>query len=137
MAEEFCQKNNIDYLEFIDPKKRKNIDLKNYRKLYNEKGRIYRKTGRVPRAFSKKDKRWQELRKTIFHVYGKRCMKCGTNKKSQIDHILPKSKFPEGAYSLENLQVLCAPCNKIKSNTDFTDYRTTDDVLSLIDFLNS
>ena len=54
----------------------------------------------------------------------KRCLACGVTAKNanlQVDHITPRSKG--GSNKIENLQTLCAPCNRGKSNRDATDLR--------------
>lgn len=40
-----------------------------------------------------------------------------------VDHVRPRSKFPQFALDVENLQVLCRDCNLGKSNTDCIDWR--------------
>lgn len=66
---------------------------------------------------------WKLLRERVFHYYGKVCMKCGTKKCLNIDHIKPRSKYPELIMEFNNLQVLCWPCNRKKNFRDETDYR--------------
>lgn len=55
-----------------------------------------------------------------------RCACCGAARADgatlHVDHIKPRSKFPELALSLDNLQVLCDMCNVAKSNIDMTDW---------------
>lgn len=55
------------------------------------------------------------------------CQCCGSraakNKPLHVDHIKPRSKFPELSLELSNLQVLCFDCNMGKSNVDDTDWR--------------
>lgn len=68
-------------------------------------------------------KEWVELRKSALAMYGSVCHKCGTTKNIQVDHIKPKSKYPELSLDINNLQILCWTCNRLKSNTDETDYR--------------
>ena len=52
------------------------------------------------------------------------CQLCGaTNRHAllEVDHIVPRSKG--GTNDPSNLQVLCARCNRAKSNRDQTDFR--------------
>lgn len=66
---------------------------------------------------------WKKARYEILKKYNPICMLCGSTEKIVVDHIKPKSKFPELALDLDNLQVLCDCCNKGKSNDDYTDFR--------------
>lgn len=68
---------------------------------------------------------WQILRRAALKKYGCKCMKCGTTKEEMhVDHIKPRSKYPEFELDFSNLQVLCKTCNMKKLNIDETDYRT-------------
>jgi len=50
----------------------------------------------------------------------KRCRKRVTEKKNlAVDHIKPRSKYPELALARENLQILCRRCNSAKGNREF------------------
>jgi len=70
---------------------------------------------------------WRLLREEVFTDYGYACMCCGYESKSNhIDHIKPKSKYPELALDINNLQVLCQECNTTKGNWDESDYRYGD-----------
>jgi hypothetical protein len=54
----------------------------------------------------------------------RRCQLCGAGPESsplQVDHIVPRSQG--GTNEIENLQVLCAVCNRGKSNRDDEDFR--------------
>lgn len=53
-----------------------------------------------------------EVRKAVFDRDGGRCRNCGSNFDIQYDHIIPFSMG--GASSVENLQILCAECNREK-----------------------
>jgi hypothetical protein len=56
-----------------------------------------------------------ELRRVVFERDGGRCTECGGNFDLQYDHILPVARG--GATTLENLQLLCAECNRSKSDS--------------------
>lgn len=70
---------------------------------------------------------WQDMRYKALVLHGAQCQCCGATRrdgvKLHVDHIKPRSKFPELELSLDNLQVLCEPCNMGKSNKDATDWR--------------
>lgn len=67
---------------------------------------------------------WKELRYKAIRLHGRTCMACGAAAGTvHVDHIKPRSKFPELALDLSNLQILCADCNIGKSNKDSTDWR--------------
>lgn len=75
------------------------------------------------------DKRWLNLRERVIDAYGNLCMCCGKivhGNELHIDHIYPKSLYPQFKYNLANLQVLCAKCNIKKSNKNTKDYRTSE-----------
>lgn len=67
---------------------------------------------------------WKALRLQVINHYGANCMRCGSVDNINVDHIRPKSKYPELALDFDNLQVLCWSCNKEKNVHDETDYRT-------------
>jgi 5-methylcytosine-specific restriction endonuclease McrA len=56
-----------------------------------------------------------ELRRAVFERDSGRCVECGESFDIQYDHILPVSRG--GATTLENLQLLCANCNRLKSDS--------------------
>jgi hypothetical protein len=67
---------------------------------------------------------WRSLRVKVIKRYGKNCMKCGRgDRQTHIDHIKPRSLFPELELDFNNLQVLCKVCNMKKSNKNTIDYR--------------
>ena len=76
-------------------------------------------------------KEWHRLRYRVLKKYEAKCMACGMSPKVHgivihIDHILPRSKYPELSLVFDNLQVLCESCNLGKSNKDETDWRPDD-----------
>jgi len=49
-----------------------------------------------------------------------------------VDHIKPRSKYPELSLTFSNLQILCEDCNFGKSNIDQTDWRPEEGVEEVI-----
>lgn len=70
-------------------------------------------------------KEWLDLRYQVLNKQGNRCKKCGmgAGTKLHVDHIKPRSKYPELELDADNLQVLCEKCNIGKSNKYEDDYR--------------
>jgi len=72
---------------------------------------------------------WRALRFEALKASSGCCVLCGRSQRGHgvvlhVDHIKPKSLFPELALSLSNLQILCEDCNLGKSNRDDTDWRS-------------
>lgn len=71
-------------------------------------------------------KAWATVRYAALMKHGARCQCCGATAADgasmHVDHIKPRSKFPDLALELSNLQVLCGLCNTAKSNIDQTDW---------------
>jgi 5-methylcytosine-specific restriction endonuclease McrA len=69
---------------------------------------------------------WRKLRYQVIKHYGGVCMICGASGQGvviSVDHIKPRSLYPELELDFDNMQVACMPCNMGKSNIDFTDWR--------------
>lgn len=70
---------------------------------------------------------WRELRYKVLKRDGRRCACCGATPLDgvsvHVDHIKPRSKFPQLQLDASNLQVLCSDCNIGKSNKDATNWR--------------
>lgn len=83
-------------------------------------------------AMSKKDffasPRWRALRYQVLLRDRNRCLACNASPETtgaimQVDHIKPRSKYPELQWELSNLQCLCEDCNIGKGAWDETDWR--------------
>ena len=59
---------------------------------------------------------WRHLRRKVIGDQSIRCSMCGAAEWNDVtvDHILPVSKYPELALTLNNLRVLCRSCNSRK-----------------------
>ena len=67
---------------------------------------------------------WRTLRYRVLKNQGRICCLCRrTDGIMHVDHIKPRSKYPELSLVESNLQVLCESCNLGKSNLDETDWR--------------
>jgi len=71
---------------------------------------------------------WRKLRVRVLEKYDCSCMMCGRSPKHHriiihVDHIKPRSKYPELALEFNNLQLLCEDCNIGKGNRYETDWR--------------
>lgn len=72
-------------------------------------------------------RQWLELRYEALRRHGGRCLCCGRSAKDgiviHVDHVKPRSNYPELELDIDNLQVLCHECNLGKLNIDQTDWR--------------
>jgi len=70
---------------------------------------------------------WLELRYRALRLSNGRCECCGARATSanplHVDHIRPRSRYPERELDLTNLQVLCRQCNLGKRDSDTIDWR--------------
>jgi hypothetical protein len=57
----------------------------------------------------------QAVRQEVFLRDGGRCVQCGADYPIHYDHILPFSRG--GSNTVENIQILCGPCNLRKSDS--------------------
>lgn len=82
----------------------------------------------APAEFYESDA-WRTLRYKVLRKFGFKCMACGArpgpgpNGALHVDHIKPRSKYPQLELDENNLQVLCRDCNKGKSNIYEDDLR--------------
>jgi 5-methylcytosine-specific restriction endonuclease McrA len=77
---------------------------------------------------------WRILREQVIGEQGRRCQKCGRQIVQDfdltVDHIKPRSKFPDLALDKSNLQVLCRACNSTKGAAHSGSEITPDDLTS-------
>ena len=57
----------------------------------------------------------REIRYAVWQQYEGRCAECGSSFDLQYDHIIPVAMG--GSSNVENLQLLCGPCNRRKAAT--------------------
>lgn len=70
---------------------------------------------------------WRDVRYRALLKHGGACQCCGATpspgRPLHVDHIKPRSKFPELGLDISNLQILCVDCNLGKRAWDQTDWR--------------
>jgi 5-methylcytosine-specific restriction endonuclease McrA len=67
---------------------------------------------------------WKNLKYRVYKKYPRMCMCClGKDKELHVDHIKPRSRYPNLALEFDNLQILCRDCNMSKGSDDETDFR--------------
>lgn len=75
---------------------------------------------------------WRAVRYKALKRSSGACECCGAGPMSahplHVDHIKPRSRFPELALVASNLQVLCEDCNVGKGSADETDWRPSQKV---------
>lgn len=118
-ADQWLRKNDPKF----QPKRRgprKPSGSKKERRLQKRRNRLLYAPGEIFYV----SKRWQKLRRTVLETYGRKCMQCDrVTGEMHVDHIKPRSKFPELSLTFDNLQVLCRDCNMAKMHYHSTDYR--------------
>jgi 5-methylcytosine-specific restriction endonuclease McrA len=63
----------------------------------------------------------EDLRGVMFKAAGRRCLLCGADRPTSLDHVLPKSKHPALSVLPLNLVGACEPCNRRKQSTCLAD----------------
>jgi hypothetical protein len=66
---------------------------------------------------------WKKLRYSVLLKNSRECMACGSIENIHVDHIKPRSQYPDLQLVEDNLQILCEPCNIGKGAWDTTDWR--------------
>lgn len=109
----------------IDPELRKKHGvLMSKSKSIKKQIRNISRSDYMPKPGFYESRQWQDLRYLVIKKHGRKCHACGETKKQiHVDHIKPRSKFPDLELVENNLQILCIDCNIGKSNIDETDWR--------------
>lgn len=88
---------------------------------------VKKQDGRAKRLEFYLSDEWRAVRYTALRGSRGVCELCGIGpapgKPLHVDHIKPRSRYPELELALTNLQVLCVDCNLGKSNRDEIDWR--------------
>lgn len=63
-------------------------------------------------------RRWQVLRMAVLERDGWRCVRCGEQRRLEVDHIRPVRTHPELSYAIANLQALCPACHTKKTRLE-------------------
>lgn len=105
--------------------------VKNQSRKKNKRKKVSKK---VDYSFYK-SREWLELRVRVLEKYECKCMMCGRSPKDHnvvihVDHIMPRSKYPVLSLDFNNLQLLCAACNRGKGNKYQTDWRPDESFIS-------
>jgi len=109
--------------QFSDEEILRNASSKKIRKQKRQEENKYR----TDRGFYSSSS-WVNLRYKVLKKYGARCQICGRTYredgvKMHVDHIKPRSKYPELELDEGNLQILCEDCNLGKMARDEKDWR--------------
>lgn len=62
--------------------------------------------------------RWHVLRMAALERDGWACVKCGSQKRLEVDHVKPVRTHPALAYVMANLQCLCPACHTRKTRLE-------------------
>ena len=107
---------NLDCIKRLTKKEEKRLKKKEKKKKQNSSKSFY------------KSREWLELRYRVLRFYQAKCMCCGRTPHEHgivvnVDHIKPRSKYPELELDFDNMQILCRACNCGKSNIDNTNWK--------------
>lgn len=84
---------------------------------------------------------WRRIRDLILAVYGRRCMACQKTEDDgvaiHVDHIRPLKRYWSLRLDPENLQILCASCNRTKASRSEIDLRPVPFVRAVALFASS
>lgn len=120
---------NIEVIGYTSPSVAQSIGIKAIKDKSVSKmaGYSHPKLGTKEYSDFYQSKEWREIRYVVLLQGKGRCSCCGVSAKDgailHVDHIKPRSRYPELELVLDNLQVLCGLCNTSKGAWDCTDWR--------------
>ena len=89
-------------------------------------------SGGVERGFRQEVWDWQyKCRNAVMKTFAHTCVECGATENLELDHMLPVKSYPEKAFDIENLQVLCKDCHKGKSAKEYVKSPNFSEVVSI------
>lgn len=118
-----------------DPDNKESVNIMNKPKpIFGKKRRkkarkqARKNLNRLPGTDFYVSKEWRKVRYRVIQKHGASCMACGRSKKVHgivihVDHIKPRSIYPDLALTYDNLQLLCEDCNLGKGNRCEIDWR--------------
>lgn len=71
-----------------------------------------------PSDRAQKSRRWPALRLQALRRDDWQCVQCGARGRLEVDHVLAVRDRPDLAFSLDNLQSLCASCHSTKTRSE-------------------
>lgn len=106
----------------------KDTPVAKFKKTKTKKGKVRKLISRKDNADFYNSKEWRAVRVRVLEKFNCSCMMCGRSPREHkivihVDHIKPRSKYPELSLDFNNLQLLCEDCNMGKSNKYDTDHR--------------
>lgn len=83
--------------------------------------------GNLPSSLFYKSPVWRKARYNALATHGNRCQLCGNGPQTgtvvHVDHIKPRSLYPESCLDPSNLQILCEDCHSAKGTEWIDDFR--------------
>jgi len=90
-----------------------------------------------------KKNNWRKFRKHVMKKYNDKCVLCGSTENLEVHHILPKSKYPQYEFYINNCVPLCKSCHQpitlefLPSNEKYVLNRIKQLNLSFDDIINN
>lgn len=90
----------------------------------------------IKKVSDKAKKLWEETRKQVFQIYGKKCILCGSEEHIEVHHFdQTRSQNPARKYDTNNLVPLCNKCHN-HNGVDNRFYVLRDRIIAKLKELN-